>query len=305
MEEKQTSNLERTNKILTALVIILSILLGVVLWQFFELRKTNAQKGTEIELLGDERGDLQNELEDMLTEMDSLETDNDSMKVQLAQRREEVEDLLHKVKDKDFAIYKLRKETKTLRVIMKGYVVTIDSINTLNVGLRNENKAVKQTLYKERTKAKELQKSNENLSSKVALASRLDVRNVSVVAIRLKKDMTGKETDRAKKASKLRVCFSLDENRVAKAEKKKLYIRIIAPDGKVLKAGSSDEYKFSFNGVRGYFSDKLLVDYSNKAADYCLDWEKPSADFDLPIGEYKVFLFAEDYEMASTSHILK
>lgn len=301
VQEEKKSN----NKILIFIIILLSVALGITLWQYFELRKANAQKGSEIEYLSDERGELQSELEDMLSEFDSLETDNDSMKVELASRREEIENLLEKVKDKDYAIYKLKKETKTLRTIMRGYVVTIDSLNTLNVGLREENQEVKRVLSEERTKSKELEKSNENLSSKVALASRLDVSGVTVFGVHVKRDMTGKETDRARRADKIRACFTLDDNVVAKANRKTLYLRILAPDGSVLTAGTGEEFKFEFNGVRGYYSDKKAIDYNNVAEEYCLDWSKPSDDYELLPGIYTIFLYAEDYEMANTKHELK
>lgn len=304
-EVSESDKIKKQNKILIIIVILLSVALGVTLWQFFELRKTNSQKGTEIEFLEDERGELQSELENMLNEFDSLETDNDSMKVELASRREEIEDLLNKVKDKDYAIYKLKKETKTLRTIMRGYVVTIDSINTLNVGLRKENSEVKQTLSRERTRSKQLEKTNENLSSKVALASRLDISNATAFGVNVKRDMTGKETDRARRADKIRTCFTLDENRVAKAEKKKLYIRIFAPDGEVLAPGLGEEYKFEFNGLKGYYSDKLVVDYDNTAKEYCLDWAKPNEEYEMLAGEYVIFIYAEDYEMAKLSLELK
>ncbi len=301
--KKEESN--SVNRVLVALVIILSLALGFTLWQFFDLRNTNSLQGSEIEFINEERGELQSELENMLSEFDSLETDNDSMKVELASKREEIEGLLEKVKDKDYAIYKLKKETKTLRTIMRGYVVTIDSINTLNVGLREENQEVRRVLSQERSKSKELEKSNENLSSKVALASRLDVSQVTAFGVHVKRDLTGKETERARRTDKIRVCFTLDENQVAKAEKKNLYLRILAPDGAVLNAGSGEEFKFSFNGVRGYYSDKLTVDYANQESEYCLDWAKPDADYELLPGMYTLFLYAEDYEMASTTHELK
>lgn len=293
------------NRALVLLLILLSLALGVTLWKYFELRRTLDQRGNEIELLSDERGELESELEDMLAELDTLETTNDSMKVELAQRKDEIQDLLAKVKDKDYAIYKLKKETKTLRVIMKGYVVTIDSLNTLNVTLRNENQEVRNTLSEERTKSQKLMKSNENLSSKVALASRLDVRDVRVFGVKVRRDMTGKETDRAKRTDKLRVCFTLDENRVAAEEKKNLYLRIIAPDGSILTAGESEDYKFLFNGVSGYFSDKLEIAYDRNAKEYCMDWTKPFEEYEMTSGTYTIFLFAEDYEMASTKFELR
>jgi septal ring factor EnvC (AmiA/AmiB activator) len=294
-----------TNRILVIIIILLSIVLGVTLWQYFELRKTVDQKGTEIELLDDERNEIENELENMLNEFDSLETDNDSMKVELSQRRQEVEELLDKVKDKDFAIYKLRKETKTLRGIMQGYVVTIDSLNTMNIGLRKENETVRQTLSAERSRTQKLKKSNENLTSKVALASRLDVNNVRIFGVKVKRDMTGKEVDRARRADKLRACFVIDENKVAKAEKKNIYLRIIAPDGTILTPGEGDDYKFEFNGVKGYYSDNLKIDYDNTAKEYCLDWAKPNDDYEMQEGIYNIFLYAEDYEMASTTYELR
>lgn len=303
--QEKLKNSRNTNRALIFLLILLSIALGITMWKYFELRRTLDQKGNEIELLSDERGELESELEDMLQELDTLETTNDSMKVELAQRKTEIEDLLAKVKDKDYAIYKLKKETTTLRTIMKGYVVTIDSLNTLNVTLRTENKEVRNTLSEERTKSQKLMKSNENLSSKVALASRLDVREMKVFGIKVKRDMTGKETDRAKRTDKLRACFTIDENKVAEVEKKNLYLRIIAPDGSILTAGESEAFKFSFNGVKGYYSDKLEIDYNQAAKEYCMDWSKPSEDYEMMSGTYTLFLYAEDYEMASTKYELR
>lgn len=296
---------EAKNRLLIIIIILLSLGLGVTLWQYFDLKKQFAERGSEIELMSDERGELENELEDMLEELDTMETTNDSMKVELANRKLEIEGLLAKVKDKDFAIYKLKKETKTLRVIMRGYVVTIDSLNTLNVGLRNENQKVRNTLTEERSRAKRLQKKNENLSSKVELAGRLDVDSVEVYGVRVKRDMTGKETDRARRTDKLRACFIVRANKVAKKGNKNLYLRILAPDGKILAAGSSADYKFEFNGSEAYFSDKLSIEYNKKAKKYCLDWEKPDEDYIMLPGKYHIYLYAEDYEMAALSYELR
>ena len=305
MPNQQTDSSNKVNKVLVALVILLSLALGFTLWQFFELRKTAAQKGSEIEIMADERGELQNELEQMLNELDTMETSNDSMKLELSNRKNEIEGLLAKVKDKDFAIYKLKKETKTLRTIMRGYVVVIDSINTLNVGLRNENAEVRSTLKEERSKAKELQQKNDNLSSKVALASRLDVSEIRVFGVNVKRDMTGKETDRARRSDKIRACFELNENKVAKAGKKPLYLRIIAPDGTILTAENADDSRFEFSGGKGYYAGKTEVDYNQTEQELCLDWEKPNDDYDVLPGVYQLYIYAEDYEMAAVSYELK
>jgi cell division protein FtsB len=299
------NNNNKINNILILLVVLLAIFCGVLLWQYFELRNQNSNKGSEIEVLNDERTELQTELEEMLDDFDLMETDNDSMRAELTNRRNEIEDLLSKVKDKDFAIYKLRKETTTLRTIMKGYVVTIDSLNTLNVGLRVENSEVRERLSSERRTNRSLQEKNDGLSSKVALASRLKTTNITAFGVRLKRDMTGKETDRANKTDKIRVCFDIDENRITASGSKNLFIRIIAPDGQILSKGLSDNFRFEFEGQKGVFSDKKTIDYTNSSTNVCLDYARDSETIDFLAGVYYITIYAEDYEIGNVELDLK
>lgn len=299
------NNNNKINNILILLVVLLAIFCGVLLWQYFELRNQNSNKGSEIEVLNDERTELQTELEEMLDDFDLMETDNDSMRAELTNRRNEIEDLLSKVKDKDFAIYKLRKETTTLRTIMKGYVVTIDSLNTLNVGLRVENSEVRERLSSERRTNRSLQEKNDGLSSKVALASRLKTTNITAFGVRLKRDITGKETDRANKTDKIRVCFDIDENRITASGSKNLFIRIIAPDGQILSKGLSDNFRFEFEGQKGVFSDKKTIDYTNSSTNVCLDYARDSETIDFLAGVYYITIYAEDYEIGNVELDLK
>jgi len=299
------NNNNKINNILILLVVLLAIFCGVLLWQYFELRNQNSNKGSEIEVLNDERTELQTELEEMLDDFDLMETDNDSMRAELTNRRNEIEDLLSKVKDKDFAIYKLRKETTTLRTIMKGYVVTIDSLNTLNVGLRVENSEVRERLSSERRTNRSLQEKNDGLSSKVALASRLKTTNITAFGVRLKRDITGKETDRANKTDKIRVCFDIDENRITASGSKNLFIRIIAPDGQILSKGLSDNFRFEFEGQKGVFSDKKTIDYTNSSTNVCLDYARDSEAIDFLAGVYYITIYAEDYEIGNVELDLK
>lgn len=299
------NNNNKINNFLILLVVLLAIFCGVLLWQYFELRNQNANKGSEIEVLNDERSELQSELEEMLDDFEMMETDNDSMRAELTNRKNEIEDLLSKVKDKDFAIYKLRKETKTLRTIMKGYVVTIDSLNTLNVGLRVENNEVKERLSNERKTNRTLQEKNEGLSSKVAMASRLQARNIRAFGVRVKRDMTGKDTDRANRTDKIRVCFDIDENKITPSGKKNVFIRIIAPDGQILSKGLADNYRFEFEGQKGVFSDKQTIDYTNSATEACLDYARESETIDFLAGVYYITIYAEDYEIGNVELELK
>lgn len=79
----------------------------------------------------------------------------------------------------------------------------------------------------------------------------------------------------------------------------------MAPDGQVLAPGIGEEFKFEFNGVKGYFSDMMKVNYNNSTNNFCLDWAKPNEEYELLAGVYNIFIYAEDYEMAKLSIELK
>lgn len=296
---------KKSNRILIIIIVILSVFCAILLWQYFELRKQSADKSSEIEYIADDRAKIQQELEDMLAEYDSLETDNDSIRMELDTRKAEIEDLLEKAKNKDYAIYKLRKETKTLRTIMKGYVVVIDSLNTLNIGLRQENEEVRTTLSKERGRIQELQKTKEELSGKVEIASQLEARNINAFGVKVKRDLTGKEINRASRTDKIRTCFMLSANAVAEAGEKYLYMRIIGPDGIILVDYEDVDPRFEFDGLRGVYSDKLQIIYQNTAKEYCLDWSRPNEEYEFQSGNYEISIFAENYKIGSVSLELK
>lgn len=296
---------KKSNRIFIIIIIILSVLCAVLLWKYFELRKLSADKSTEIEYIADDREKIQNELENMLAEYDSLEVDNDSMRVELSQRKEEIQELLEKVKNKDWTIYKLRKETNTLRTIMKSYVYTIDSLNTLNIVLTEENQEVKSTLNKERGRVRELRQTNKGLSGKVEIASRLKINSVNAFGVRVKRDMTGTNTRRSNRADKIRVCFNVEENLVAEPGDKTFYIRVIAPDGKILTDDDVEPY-FEYDGLEGVYSDKYIVNYQNKpVSDVCLDWAKPNDNHEFASGIYEIFIYAENYRIGQASVELK
>lgn len=297
---------KKSNRILIVIIVILSVICAILLWKYFELRKLSSEKASEIEYIADDRAKIQDELEGMLAEYDSLEITNDSMRVELSQRKNEIKDLLDKVKNKDWTIYKLRKETNTLRTIMKSYVYTIDSLNTLNIGLIEENKEVRTTLSKERGRVQELRQTNRGLSGKVELASRLEVNSVNAYGVRVKRDMTGTDTRRSNRADKIRVCFNIEENLVAESGNKNLYIRVIAPDGKILTEYEDVEPYFEYDGLEGVYSDRLTIDYQNKpVSNICLDWARPNENYEFASGIYEIFIYAENYRIGQTNLELK
>jgi hypothetical protein len=73
-----------------------------------------------------------------------------------------------------------------------------------------------------------------------------------------------KNTRNPRSVERLRLTFTLNENPIAKAGLKTVYLRATAPDGSVLSTGGST---FPFQGSSLQYTDKLDIDYANADKD--------------------------------------
>lgn len=214
-----------------------------------------------------ERETIQSDLESLKKDYETLQTSDAAMQVDIELKRARIDELIAEAKRHKgdaYIISQLRKETETLRAIMIGYVRTIDSLNTLNINLVAEKKVVLKQLDVEKEKQGVLVKEKDQLKSTIAKGSVLSCFNIIAKGISFKRG--GKkesETTRAKKTQKIKVSFSLGENKIAKAGEKTIYIRIMTPDGKEMAKGYDDNYKFVFNKSSGYFAGKEELNYAN------------------------------------------
>ncbi len=292
----------KTNKFLVVVTILLFGFCGYLIWQNLELQKLLETGEIAFEEVSTERNQVQAELEEMLAKYKEMEENNEELSEELEAEKVKIEDLIKKAKGKDWSIYKLRKETETLRTIMKGFVVQIDSLNQINGRLKEENTVVKTELSSEKNKTKNLTEKNEDLADLVTVASYLKTSNLKSYAVRVKNDNTGKPTDRAKKTGKIRTEFSILKNSITISGKKWIYIRILTPDGKVLSEKTDDSNKFDFNGVRGLYSSKKQIDYKNQEQTLAIDWKKTE---EFPVGEYNVEVYADGVDIGKTKFSLK
>ncbi len=292
----------KTNKFLIVVTILLLGFCGYLIWQNLELQKVIENQEIQYIEVSDERDQVQAELKDMLAQYEAMETNNTELNAELEEQKAKIEQLLKEAKGKNWTIYKLRKETETLRTIMKGYVVQIDSLNQANSKLKAENTVVKTELNNEKSKTKNLTEENEDLNDLVTIASHLKTAGLRSYGVRVKSNNTGKETDKAKKVDKIRTSFRVLKNNITTPGKKWIYVRILTPDGKVLSEKTDDSNKFNFNGVRGLYSAKKLVDYQNQEMSITIDWKKTE---DFPFGEYNVEIYADGVDIGKTKFSLK
>lgn len=260
--------------IFSGILLITNIYLLVLL--FNQKQKTNEQVIVTKEVIV-ERDNVKTALEELKKQYEDLKTDNTDLQKEIDEKKAYIDELLkeaEKHKNDAAIIAKLKKETETLREIMKGYVRTIDSLNILNQKLVEEKKHVEKKLNEKETVISEMNKKQEELKSTIEKGSILSCSNIKAVAVQIKKG--GKkesETSRAKRANKIKVSFTLGENKIAKAGPRDIYVRIMTPDGKELAKEYSDLYKFTFNKTSsGYFAGTETIQYANTQMDvvvYC------------------------------------
>ena len=118
-----------------------------------------------------EREVLELDLQKLRFSYDTLQTENSLMMAEMSAQRSEIEGLIKKVRDRNYSVSKLKKEAETLRRIMQGYVVTIDSLNQANIVLQAERDAMAQQVSDIEERNADLQRRQENMEGSTRPAS--------------------------------------------------------------------------------------------------------------------------------------
>lgn len=289
------------NRVLLILVALLLLICAYLGYQVYQGNQAIEQGEIELEEVSTNRDQVKLELEKMMFSYDTLTTENTYLMAEMAAQRTQIEDLLTRVKDRNWSISKLKKETNTLRDIMKGYIVTIDSLNQLNDSLRFENEGLQQNIAEVQGRNQELTQRQENMENMIATGQILQATAIIPSAIRLTISGSQKETNRANKADMIKTCFTLMENKIAKPGNRELYVRIIGPDGKALptKDGAA---KFAFAGGEDYYSVSRPVDYNNAQMEVCVFYDVQN---ELEKGDYTLFLYEGQNQIGATSLALR
>jgi FtsZ-binding cell division protein ZapB len=246
-------------------------------------------------VLTQEKDSLANELKKILHGYDTLKTNNDSLNADVQRQKERIKKLLAINASNVQLIRTYRSEITTMREIMKSYIVQIDSLNTRNKLLSEENQNIKEQITTVQKTNVELTKVREELSSKVEIASVIQAKDVVTSTL----NKSSKETTRFDRFEKLRICFTLRENPIAEAGKKTVYLRIIRPDSLVIT--SSPDNLFDYNKSKMIYTASREVDYINQDVDMCI-FVNNSDDFIL--GNYTAELYLDGNIIGSSVFIL-
>ncbi len=300
LQEKQSSGPVLTNGkakrkapvFLIILIIILSCAIIYLGFTYNNLKKQSHIEKTELER---QRTNLETELHNIYNQYDSLKSENDTMNLKLLAEQQRIEKLLKISANNVYKIQMYEKELKTIREVLKSYVIQIDSLNQANIALRTENIEVKQKLRQTEIEKDELTVQKEELTQMVEKASVLSAKNIVITPL----NKRSKENLRSDKVDKLRTCFTIRENAVMPPGNKTIYLRIARPDDVILSSGVN---LFEFQGEQIVFSASREVQYENVDIELCIFWTN---DGQLIPGTYRVNIYADGNDIGSTTFALK
>jgi FlaG/FlaF family flagellin (archaellin) len=278
--------------VMIALTVILAAALIFLVVRYFDQKSKMQEMETA---LTQEKDSLARELKLLAASYDTIKTDNDSLKAGLSREKNKIIKLLSVNASDIQLIKKYKTEITTMREIMKSYIVQIDSLNTRNKILSAENTQIKDQITQVKTTNTQLSKVKEELTAKVEIASVIQAKDI--VATSLNKRQ--KPTTRLNLLDKLKICFTLRENPLAKAGSKEVFMRVLRPDSLVI--ATSPDNLFDYKGNKLVYSANRTADYMNQDIDMCIFLDNTG---DFVVGNYTVELYLEGNMIGKTTFTL-
>lgn len=291
--------MNENRKVFVVIICILAIGLAVV--SYFLVQKSNENEEMAV-LFEIEKEEMENEYSNFANQYEELQVqiNNDSLQVKLEREKQKTQRLLEELRQTKSTnaaeIARLKKELKTVRAVMRSYILQIDSLNQLNQALVSENKKVKAQYREAAQQMTKLSEEKEVLNQKVALAAQLDATDITLEM----KNKKGKATDKLKRATKLAIGFKVSKNATAQTGERSIYVRIMKPNGDILvKEGNAT---FEFENRQLQYSIRKYIEYTGEEQSAMVYWD--IEEFLSP-GVYTVYLFSDGNMIGSHEFALK
>ncbi|MBR5803012.1 MAG: hypothetical protein IKY31_01525 [Bacteroidaceae bacterium] len=275
-------------KRITIIAVIALLVAGLTVVSYLLMEK-NKENQEMVQLFELEKEEMENEYSTFANQYEELQIqiNNDSLQIKLERERQKTQRLLEELRQTKSTnaaeIARLKKELRTVREVMRSYVIQIDSLNQLNEALATENKKVRAQYHEATQKMTKLSEEKEVLNQKVALAAQLDATNILLEM----KNKRGKETDDLKRATKFIIHFDIVKNATARTGDRDIYVRIMKPNGDILSKGDPT---FEYENRQLKYSIKKYVEYTGEAQNITVYWD--IEEFLSP-GTYSIFLFSD------------
>jgi DNA repair exonuclease SbcCD ATPase subunit len=235
------------------------------------------QKINEIAKLGGDVTELEKAKAEVMAELKRSNTRNSKAIKELKDRLSGYEELL-KIKDDE-----------------------IDKLKSVNKELFSENRTLKTKQNVLSDSLNRVTKNKEELATKVAIASQLKAENISLVSVSSK----GREKEppfRKKQLEKIKIEFTIADNKVAPIEGKQIMIRVIDENGQPIFDTAKGSGTFMVNGKEEFYTAAQEILFDNTGQKLIFTYDKGS---EYIAGTYQVEIYTDGYLMGTTKFDVK
>jgi hypothetical protein len=290
---------------LTIIIVASAIIVALAIAVFYFIHKANEKEKemTEVvQMMNFDKEQVQKEFSDLNSEMDGYTTNihNDSLVKLLQDQKTKVSQLLDELRvtksTNAVRIAQLRAELSTVRKVMIQYVNQIDSLNSMNKSLKNENVEVHKKYQAASQTVETLSKEKESLNQVVTRASIMEVTNFSMLPINSK----GKKTGWFSQTASLQFNYTIAKNITAQPGEKMVYLRITRPDDDVLTKGSGNIFTYENKEIA--YSVAKKIEYAGDAINDVMYWKIGEI---LPKGNYRAEFFIDGNRVGSFKFVFE
>lgn len=299
----QTSTPEpkKTNRVLIYIVAALAVLLVAALVVNFIRENNLRERNAELMVVYSRLDSIGNEMQLKIVEIEQLGGNIDTLTMIKDSLEIEKESLLD-------ARTRSNKQIQTLKARVEGYrellvmkdveISELKKVNTElvveNIELKTERKVLNQNL-------RQAKKTEEKLTEKVQIASRLEAENIVIAALS-QKGKAKEDEFRARQIDKLKVEFNIAKNDVAPISGKEILIRIIDDNENVLFDVARGSGTFTLDGKETFYTAKQEILFDNSQQIVSFLYYKGSEY--LP-GRYVMEVYTDGYMMGRKSFRVK
>jgi myosin heavy subunit len=298
--------------------ILVAALLGTWGYIIYDKNKTSEKVSTlssQNTMITTERDEVRDLYNSSLSRLDSLMGENQNLADSVEGRNSEVTKMKAEIRkilaNKNATaadLSRARKMINELNSKVETLAAEVDKLKgenqeltTTNEKITVEKQQVEQTLTQTTAQKDSI---NSALTETRDIASTLKVSNISITPINEKSGGKEKETTTAKKVDKLRIGFDLDQNRLAPAGEKELYVSITAPDGTPISIAGNGSGNFTTREEgEKFFTSKVTVQYENtRKVPVSFDFKQ---DKPFQTGDYKIEVYHNGFKIGEGVRSLK
>ena len=291
----QISNNNRA-KILIGLLVILLVSLAGYTYTLIQQNKET------VLFLEADKAEVQKELEALVVSYNEILQDNKLKDKDLIAARDRIIVLLDSVKDYKAnlsIITRYKAQVRGLKNERAQLFKRADSLLVVTERLAIERDSTTTVLNKTIKAVDSVTTANTQMSKSLEKGALIGITNLDASAIIVRKGGKIKETKRASRADKIRVCYTIAPNNLAQAGDRVLYVQVINPDNNII----GDKSNITFGQNLLTFSKSISVFYENQALDVCAIVGNTGQD--VLKGLYTINIFDAQRQIGSTTLMLK